>query len=672
VTHTSRLLAALTLSVLVAAPALHAQWTAPTKEELAMTSITEVPGAPAVILYKEYTTQDNLHMQSFYFRVKVLTEEGKNYANVELPYVASVAGRSIDDISGRTIQPDGTIVPFAGKPYEKVVVKGEGYKYKVKVFSLPAVEVGSILEYRYKIHMDQYYFDSPDWIVQTELFTRKAHYMWKPTDRDLLIDGKQMSSRVAWTPILPAGVTIKQTQLPQASVNNVDGGHIQLDLDVQNIMPIPHEEFMPAMGSLSYKVLFYYSPYATAKEYWVSEGKHWSKERNNFIGNPSNLSAQVQSLFAPGDTQEQKLKKIYASVMTIENTDYTRQHSSSEERSDGLKDVKSAEDVLARKRGSGDQIAEVFVAMARAAGMKAYVMGVANRRERLFLPTYLSMGQIDDLIAIVNVDGKEIFFDPGSRYCSYGHLSWRHALTAGIRQTDNSIDIAPTPGSTYKDTHVSRVADLKLDDQGVATGIVTLSYTGDSALNWREDGLRGDETSLKHQLRTHLEHMLPGGMEVTVLKIDNLNDSELPLKVTYNIKGPIGSPTGKRLLINANLFEVNSKPRFPEAKRELPVDMHFPSQTQDAVRYMLPASMVVESAPTAGKEMITNTAVFDTSIKTAANSVTIYRNFTMGKTMLGSADYNDLRGFYTKVESKDQEPLVLTRSVEAKPASGGN
>ena len=305
-----RLLAALAFTMMTAGPALRAQWTAPTKEELAMTSIPEVPGAPAVILYKEYKTEDSLHMQSFYFRMKVLTEEGKNYANVELPYISNESGTNVDNIAGRTIQPDGTVVLFTGKPYEKTVVKGEGFKYKVKVFSLPAVEVGSILEYRYKIHMDQYYFQSPEWIVQTELFTKKAHFMWRPTAREVLVDGKQISSRVAWTPILPVGMEIKQTPLPQVSGLNGDAGYVQLDLDVHDIMPVPHEEYMPAMGSLSYKVLFYYSPYTTGRDFWVSEGKHWSKERNSFIGNVSALEPQVQRLIAPGDTQEQKLKKI--------------------------------------------------------------------------------------------------------------------------------------------------------------------------------------------------------------------------------------------------------------------------------------------------------------------------------------------------------------------------
>ena len=43
------------------------------------------------------------------------------------------------------------------------------------------------------------------------------------------------------------------------------------------------------------------------------------------------------------------------------------------------------------------------------------------------------MGQLDDIIVVVNVDGKDQFFDPGSRYCPYGHLEWKHTFVGGYQ-----------------------------------------------------------------------------------------------------------------------------------------------------------------------------------------------------------------------------------------------
>ncbi len=54
-----------------------------------------------------------------------------------------------------------------------------------KVFTLPDVEVGSIIEYRYKLRLGDHWFRAPTWYIQSELYTRKSHYLWKPTDEQL-------------------------------------------------------------------------------------------------------------------------------------------------------------------------------------------------------------------------------------------------------------------------------------------------------------------------------------------------------------------------------------------------------------------------------------------------------------------------------------------------------
>jgi hypothetical protein len=206
-----------------ASPLLRAdQWTAPTKEELSMTSQPEVPGAAAVYLDRQETTEDKLHVWSVYVRLKVLTEKGKDYANVELKYGSSNSGGgyTVGDIAGRTIHPDGTVIPFTGKPYEKLIEKTKGYEgftHMAKVFTLPDVEVGSIIEYRYSLRYDDHYYLSPDWFIQSELFLRKGRYVWKPTSAQLISKRQgreQLTNSIGWFPVLPAGAEVKQTRLP--------------------------------------------------------------------------------------------------------------------------------------------------------------------------------------------------------------------------------------------------------------------------------------------------------------------------------------------------------------------------------------------------------------------------------------------------------------------------
>jgi Domain of Unknown Function with PDB structure (DUF3857)/Transglutaminase-like superfamily len=635
-----------------------------------MTSQPQVPGASAVYLNREETTDDKLHMFSIYVRLKVLNELGKEFGNVELQY-AHLSGGSlnVEDIQGRTIHPDGTIIPFSGKPYDKLVEKTQGVKFMAKVFSLPDVEVGSILEYRYKLRLDDNWFMAPQWYIQSNLFTRKAHYSWKPTDHQLITsdDRGQVTNAVAWTPILPLGIELKQTRLPPTEIGH--DGQLIFDLDMQNVPPLPDEEYMAPASSFTYRVLFYYSPYRSGDEYWKNEGKHWSKLRDKYIGPGPIVLAAVKDIVSPTDTPDQKLRKLYAAVMKLENTSYTRQHTSAEEKAQGFKEVHTADDIWTRKRGTDDQIAGLFVAMARAAGFKAYLGAITNRQRSLFNRNYLSLSQLDDSIAIVNVDGKEQFFDPGTRYCPYGHLSWTHTIAQGIRQTESGSDFFGTPGESYTFSRVQRVADLTLTPEGALSGTIKMTYTGDPALRWRHRSLEGDSASLEREIRTSVERLVPSGVEVKVASVEKLEDYEQPLVANLEVKGSLGSSTGKRVLLPGDIFEANAKPAFPHEKREIPVYFEFARITQDAVRITFPSNLSIESLPASNKDSYEKAVAYSYSSESTPHTFTVRRTYALGNILFDAKQYPVLRTFYSKMETKDQENVVLTTAAApAKPA----
>ncbi|MDQ2832669.1 MAG: DUF3857 and transglutaminase domain-containing protein [Acidobacteriota bacterium] len=675
-THDRRTLWFLAALLALASPLARAQWTQPTPEELSMTSQPEVPGAPAVYLFREEITDDDMHMYSIYVRLKVLTEGGKENANVTLNYqhTAYGASTSIENVEGRTIHADGTVIPFTGKPYDKLVEKTHGLKFMEKVFTLPDVAVGSIIEYRYKIRYGDNYFIAPSWYIQSNLFTRKSHYMWKPTDKQLITDDDrgQLTSMIFWTPVLPPGTVVKQTTT--AGVGAFHGTRTTLEVNAHDTPPIAEEDFMPPLASLSYRVMFYYSPYRNEEEYWQKEGKHWAKLRDKFIGPGSGVIAAVHELTASSDTEDQKLRKLYAAVMKLENTSYTRQHTTSEEKSQGLREVRNTDDIWARKRGNNDDLTALFVAMARAAGSKAYLARITSRDHNLFLAGFLNLSQLDDDLAIINIDGKEQFFDPGARFCPYGHLAWKHTMVQGIRQTDGASAFVHTPGESYQFSHSTRTANLTLNDHGEVSGNVTLSFEGSPALTWRQRSLEGDSASLEREMRTTVEKLMPQGVEVKVASIEKLDDYEQPLVVHLDVSGTLGSSTGKRLLVPADLFESNEKPTFPNSRREIPVMFESSRYNQDAIRIRFPAGFSIESLPLNEKVSLKSSAICAIKTESTPTSFTFRRDFVMAEIIFPTDEYADLRSFYSKVESKDQESVVLTavQPASMSPAKSGN
>lgn len=647
-------------------PVYGQSWKTPTPEELHMTSIPEVPGAEAVILNREEQDDDDNHMRMFYYRIKILSEGGIKLGDVELQYDkrSDSAGNSVDAISGRTIQSDGTVVPFTGKPHDKLLYKDKENAYTARVFSLPAVQVGSILEYRYFVRWDDHMFSSPDWIIQTDLFLREGHFHWKPTDKELVSrtrGGREnITSRIVWAQSLPKGTEVKMTRLATQ--------RLDLDLHVSNIAPFGNEEYMPPIRSARYHVYFYYTPYTSAQDFWTTEIKNWSSDTNRFAKVSGVVQQESRTAAGSAATEEEKARHLYAYVMTFENTDYTRKRTSQEEKAE----IKSAEDVLKRKRGSSDQITATYVALARAAGLQASVMQVADRGNLILDASWMDFNaQLTDSIAVVKYGGSDHFLDPGSRYSPFGHLEWSHTIAGGVRQ--DSLDptklFSTTPAEAYKYSHTSRIADLQIQPDGHMAGTVTVTYEGSPALQWRHVALRNDESELKDKLKKEIEHLLPGGTEVQIASVVGAADGEVPLKVSARVNGTIGNAVGSRVMLPACLFEANTTPVFPHAKRELGVYFPYSELRQDAVRYSLPAGFAVEAAPAAkSSAQYKNLAAYAQTAAQNGNSITVRRDLVLGDVYFAPEDYAGLRTFYNDFEGKDHGSIVLKRTGQSPSA----
>jgi hypothetical protein len=156
--RTSIFARSLFLLLILASPVLVlAQFQQPTAEELKMTADPKAPGAAAVYLNIEEIANDPLHYQSYYARIKVLSEKGKELATVELPYLRN--GFKITNIEGSHHSPRRHGHSARRKAEDLLIAKkkskhGDSFQVNQKVFTLPSVEVGSILEYRYQFRYD--------------------------------------------------------------------------------------------------------------------------------------------------------------------------------------------------------------------------------------------------------------------------------------------------------------------------------------------------------------------------------------------------------------------------------------------------------------------------------------------------------------------------------------
>jgi len=644
------------------------QWTQPTPEELSMTSEPLAPGAPAIYLSREMYLNDSLHSYTIHERIKVLTEAGRKYGEVRIHYASifvedfgEFSHASLVSAGGRTIQPNGTVVPFTGKVLETAEWNGKGAWLKQSSFALPDVQVGSIVEYRYEVNIGENWYMVPRWEIQGDLFLRKGSFRWNQSTHPFINQRTGRTSvDVAWAGILPDGVKLKSTHLPSM---NGEYGYTMNELAVTNIPALPEEPLMPAPRSFRYHVEFYRSyGDATPEEYWAEEGKFWVKTQEKFIG-PTSLVADIEKqLVGPADTDTVKLQKIYAAVMALDNTNYSRHHTQSEDQAQGLQEAKSVRDIWERKRGYNDQLALLFIALARAAGIPAYDMRVTNRDRGLFSPAWRTLNQLDDDIAVVELNGTEQFFDPGARRCSFGQLAWQHAAVQGIRETPGgSSAVASTPPLRYTDSVTQRLADLTLDSDGTLHGTLQMNWTGAPALQWRERALVEDVESVKINMKDSVENLLPEGMKAELATLDNMDDAEKPLMARFNVHGPAAAVTGKRVMLSGELFEAQEKALFPQPNRKVDIDMHYGGRVLDMVKVHLPAGVSIEELPKEGQASIANRTDFRSRVDATADLVTERRKLDVVLPIFSAQEYRQVRDFYNQVAATDAQLVVLKR-----------
>ena len=648
----------LPLLLAIATPTLlHAQFQEPTSDELKMTADPKAPGTAVVYLYREETTDDALHFHTYYERIKVLTEKGKELATCRIPYEHGQF--KVDGIKGRTIHADGTVIPLTAKPEDLMDIKDSARQINTMVFTLPSVEVGSILEYRLQLRYDDNKVSEPQWHIQQPYFVHKAHYMFNPAQTGMLhyiSDGR--------------GRTLDQlmyavTSVPLAAVATSINGRYTVDLT--DIPPTPSEDWMPPLNAINKRVEFYYTFARSGKDFWDTEGKRWAKEAERFTNPSGQVRKTVEGIVGPADTEEQKARKIYAAVMKLENTDFTRKKSEAERKAEKLKPIKNAEDVWTQQSGSGDEIALLFVALARAAGLKVWPMQVVDRSRAFFDAAYLTAGQLDDYIAVIELAGKEVFLDPGQKMCPFGLLHWKHTLASGLRLADKGAVIATTPPNTYTTAIVKRVGDIAIGADGSVKGTVSVAMIGPDALYWRQLAMENDPEEVKKQFNESLRGDVPDGVQTDFDRFAGLDDPNLNLIAVLKIGGNLGTATGKRAFLPGLFFESKAAhPFVAQDTRATPIDVHYASMNVDDVIYRLPPGFAVESAPQTADLTWPDRAMLRITTTAKQGSVEVKRSLAHNYTLLDAKEYNDLHGFYQKVAAADQQQVVLTRSIAPK------
>src|SRR3990170_3616487 len=256
-------------------------WLPITPEELALKDNPASPGSSAMILYREMHTDDVKSFETHYYRIKIFTEEGKKYGDIQVHYWK---GRGqVKDLKARVVQPNGTAVEFTGVVYDKVVAKYRDVRYMAKTFTLPDVQVGGIIEYQYRLQFDSMRLYDTRWTIQRELAIRRARLSIRPYSGGL--------TSLRWVMYhMPPGKKLEA---------QADDTYL---LELENAPALTEEKYMPPEDWLKMRIEFFYSSGLPLGPdfFWRRVVTEMNEGVDKFVDKRKELEREVAQVVLPG------------------------------------------------------------------------------------------------------------------------------------------------------------------------------------------------------------------------------------------------------------------------------------------------------------------------------------------------------------------------------------
>lgn len=563
-------------------------WRPVTPAELAAKTPVVEPDADAeAILWDVYVADeengsDLQTVLNHYLRVKIFNERGReSFSKIDIPF-GRIEGVGfnirIRDIAARTTKPDGSVVELKESDiFDRDVIKGDGVKLKAKSFAVPGIEPGAVVEYRWKeIRGTVSYYQRLQFA--REIPVRLVQYHIKPLPHpDLGLGGQAFNTKN--TPFVKDKYGFYMTS-------------------ASNVPSFKEEPRMPPEYAVRPWLLLYYTKDSgiEADKYWKNYGKgeynthkglmkvsdEVKQAATEAVGSETDPDKKVQKIF---DFVRAKIKNIYDDRLNLSADDLKK-----------IKDNNNPSDTLKRGQGNGHDINMLFAAMTTAAGFDTRNVNLP-RRSDIFFPKWFT----DDYFMRTENIGVKTgdtwkFYDPANRYTPFGMLSWEEEGQPALISDPKEPVWGTTTLSPAAKSMEKRSGKFKLLEDGTLEGTAKLEFTGHIGAYHKE--YNDDETPQQREetLKNIVRYNLLSSAEVTDISIENVSDPDKPFTYIFKVRVPgYATRTGKRIFLQPNVFERNSKPVFESNDRRFEVYFQYPYSERDDITIELPAGYDLEN-----------------------------------------------------------------------------
>lgn len=574
-------------------------------------------------------------------RVQIFRADAYRFANIEIPHHVS---ERLEKIEAHTLTPDGKVLEV---PSNEIFESRVGDRI-ARVFAFPGVVPGCVVEYRYRLTSDNFYYLRP-WIFQNDVPTEYSELtvrLPEGFEYEAVLNNTDFvrGPDSALFPSLRFDVKVRQFRwwsqnlaplFREPCVASIYDHQVQLDFQIvrykegQKIW-----EFVDSWPDLANQVRRVYKPLLRHDELWQKMGRI-----------PNNAAAEVRDV-----ARRALLNRIYQfvrdSVAVTEGAG-----------SVAGPDILSAREVLAQRRGTTLEKNLLLVSLFRFHGFSAHPFLISRRNHIRFDRRDHRLDQFDHALVLLDINGEKVFCDANSPAAWLGYLPPEDQVGAGVvidapEYGDSVVLDVPAP-PVASEAKGTATIDLRAD--GSAVGHLDGAVSGEAAYELLK--ALADRDTLTYLQEEWLPEITPQSFTVTV----DSNNEWAPIQFRVDFAWTQAATVDdQRLFLRPGILRrLGSNPLMTSTRR-YPVSFDVPWTEDCQITWQLPEGFTLHDLPE-GREMTGDGFVFRSSVGLDGPRVVATRFWRVEKRDFPLIRFPELRELFNTVQLSERALVVLYR-----------
>jgi hypothetical protein len=598
---------------------------------------TDAPDAGAMVVLDEGSMEvfggDGLGFSVFdrHRIVKIFNPRGHRYANILIPYGTTSL---VSDLQARTITPLGKTVELRNQDIFDVSLYPNFVFFsdqRARIFTLPAIEDGSVIEYHYRIKVQNRGLWHA-WSFQDDIPVLRSRFtLVKPGEWNILFRtyGRNVPPTVTSA---PAGFKSK---------------HVW---ETSYVPPLNAEIGMPPSQEVMARLAL--APVGFTA--WRDVSTWYLDIAEPSMKGGSLIRALSDSLTKGRENQRQKLQAIFEWVR-----DHVRYIAV--EIGIGSYQPHDAEDVAAKRYGDCKDMVAIICALARAADIVVHPVLLSthdNGRPDTSLPSPLPFNH---LIAYAP-DAAEggIWMDATEKACRFSTLPWYDQGQAGICATKTGDPaLLFTPADSASQNRLTMRWTVTLHDNGMAEIDGTNVLTGAVATELRHELRSANHDAQREWLESFLSRRAPVAT-VDTFTIRGIEPETDTLVVSYAFHSQAFATRRPSTMIlrPGEIIGSTLSDYFRSPTRLHPVRFRFGSQSEVHLSIRLPRGWD-PAVPRHSDSLTSAFGTWGTMWQRQDNTLQLTSGHTLAGNDVQPAQYPAFQRFLDNARIRDQQELIL-------------